>query len=156
VISLLAFLHLKLANNSCLNRCNYATLWLPKWSNKNCWRSIDAHLRDILTVIGCAIILLKIHTFIFDSQYTVSRYNHLHPKASMFVSFWATTYHVISLINDVAPWCFGAFSQYVTAYRARFRELLFSSSFSSISMMYHKQFSNSWPCTVGLSPEICS
>jgi len=85
----------------------------------NRWRSIDAHLRahlrDTLTVIGCWTIVHQIHIIFIGSQYTVSTYYHLHPKASRHVSFSATTIHVVWMMNDVGLLRFSTFSQQLMA-----------------------------------------
>jgi hypothetical protein len=82
----------------------YSPLTLTLETNK---QSFSAHFR-----------MLEIHTVIFDSQYTVSRDNHLHLKASWPLGFWGTTIHVISPMNNVAPLRCGAFSRYVPASRS--------------------------------------
>jgi len=77
------------------------------WMSKtiNCWRSVDghlwAHLRDILTVIGCSTIGQIMHTVSIGSQYTMSMYYDLNPRYSRDLSFWATTIHVICIVNDI-------------------------------------------------------
>jgi len=81
----------------------------------NRWRSIDAHLRahlgDILTVIRCSTIVHKMHIIFIGSQYTVSLYSHLHPKALRHLSFWATTINVIWMMNDISPLRYRAFGR---------------------------------------------
>ena len=81
----------------------------------NRWPSVDApiwaYLRDILTVIGCSTIVQKMHTASIGSQYTVSMYYDLNPRSLRHRSFWATTIHVIYMINDIAPVCFNAFGR---------------------------------------------
>jgi len=92
------------------------------WTGKtiNRWHSIDAHLwahlRDILTVIGCSTIVHTMHTVCFASQYTVSMYYHLNSESSTHLSFWATTIHIICMMNDVSPSCIGAFGRQFTAW----------------------------------------
>jgi len=79
------------------------------WMGKtiNCWHSVDAHLwahlRDIVTVIGCSTIVQKMHTGFIGSLYTVSMYFHLNPRSLTHLSFWATSAHVICMMNDVVP-----------------------------------------------------
>jgi len=89
---------------------------------KNRCRSVDAHLwvhiSDILTVIRCSSIVQKIHTVFFGSQYTVSMYYHLNQKSSKYLSFWATTIHVICIMNDESPLHFSAFSLQFTAWKS--------------------------------------
>jgi len=75
----------------------------------NCWQSIDTHLKDILTVIGCLTVVCKIHTALIDSQGIVMIYNHLNPNTSWFLSFWTTTIHVTGVTNNVGPSRFSAF-----------------------------------------------
>jgi hypothetical protein len=71
----------------------------------NHWCSVDTHLwahyRDTLTVIECSTIVPKMHIIIIGSQYTVSMYHHLNPKALSPPSIWATTRHIIWVMNDV-------------------------------------------------------
>jgi len=160
----LTYFYSKPATNFSLDWCDYATLWLPNRSDENHWSSIDAHLRDILTVIRRSLNLHKIHTVIIYTQYTMWMYNHLRPQALRHLTFWATTIHVICRINVVAPSQFSAFrpqfrvygstSQFWT-YRARNTELSSSSLFSSISMTYHKQFSKPRPCAAVLIGVVC-
>jgi len=70
-------------------------------SDWNRWRNIDAYRRDLLTVIRCAVMLHKIHLVVINSQYTIFTNHHLHPKVSRPLTFWATTIHIIYLINDL-------------------------------------------------------
>jgi len=123
-----------------------------KGKSKNCWRSVDIHLNDILTVIGCATIARKMHIVIIESQYIVSMYNHLHPKASTPPCFWATTTQDIWEMNDVVSSCHSRFGWQLTAYTsihwfwiyiALRLHLSLYSSFSPLSMTYHKQWSKS-------------
>ena len=90
--------------------------WMGMTINR--WRSIDAHLwahlRDILTVIGCLPIVQKMHTVSIGSQYTVSMYSHLNPRSSRYPSFWATTINVRYRNNDVAPSGFNTFGPQFT------------------------------------------
>jgi len=132
---------------------------------KNCWRSVDAHLNGILTTIWCSTIVPKMDTVIIDSQCIVSMYYHVNPYRSMPLSFRATTIQVFWTKNDVGTPRFSAFRQQFTAYWsiqqflryiAWLPYLSWSSSFSSISMTYQKQFSKSGPCAPGLSRELCS
>jgi len=78
----------------------------------NRWHSVDAHLwahlRDILTVIGCSKIVQKMYTVSIGSHYTISMYYLFNPRSSRHLSFWATTIHVICMMNDVGTSCFNA------------------------------------------------
>ena len=132
---------------------------------KNCWWSADTHHYDILTVIQCSTIIHKMHIAIDNTQYIVSMYTRLHRKASRSLSFWATTLHLFWVMNGVGPSCFSTFGWQLTAcsstqlfliYIARHVHFTISSSFSSISMTYHKQISKSQPCVAGLSWELYS
>jgi hypothetical protein len=131
----------------------------------NCWHSVDAYHSDLLTVIGCLINVPNIPIVIIASQHNVSIYIHLHSKASRPLSFWSTTIHVIWMINDVILPCFSAFGQLFTTWKCSYWFEIYivwlshhslSSTFSSISKMYHMQFSKSWPCASGLSGELRS
>jgi len=131
----------------------------------NCWCSIDAHLKDILKVIGCLTIVHIMETVSLDRQFIVSMDNNFHPTASRPPSCWFTTVHSIWAMNDVGPSRFRGFGRQFPAYRSIHKLLTYmarlphqsgSSSFSSISMTYDKQFSKSRPCAAGLSRELCS
>jgi len=89
-----------------------------KGKTKNCGRSSDAYLNDILTVIGCSTIACKMNIFIIDSQYIVSMYNYLHPKASRPLCCSATTTHNIWTMTDEDSLCHGAFGCQLMAYRS--------------------------------------
>ena len=128
------------------------------------WRSVDSQLKDILTVIGCSTIVRIMKTVIIDCQYIVSMYNHLHSKASRHISFWSTTIHVICAMNDIGPSQFSTSGREYTAYRfmhsfltsmAQLSPISISSSLSSISMTYLKQFSKSRTCAASLSKKFC-
>jgi len=115
--------------------------------------------------MGCSTFVCKMQTVIIDSQYTISIYNHLHLKASRPLSIWSTTTHIIWVMNDVCPSYFGASDRqlpvytFITlplTYMACLPDLFESSSFSSISMTYHTQFSKSPPFEAGQSRELCS
>jgi len=86
-----------------------------------------------------------------DNEWIVSMYDHLHPESSWPLNFRTTTIHVISVMDDEASehsHTFGRqfklcwFSRYLLINIARIPHLSWSGSFSSISMTYHKQFSN--------------
>jgi hypothetical protein len=87
-----------------------AVCWMGMTTNH--WRSVDAHiwahLRDILIVIGCSTIVQKLLTVFIGSQYTGFMYYPLNPRSSRHLSFWATTIHIISIMNDVAAVRFNA------------------------------------------------
>jgi len=113
---------------------------------KNCWRFVDAHLNDILTVIGCTTIARKMYIVFIDRQWISSMYNHLHPKGSRPLSFWATTKNDIWAMNDVASSRYSYFGRQLVAYWsihhfwiyvAWLLHLSSSSSGSSISMISH-------------------
>ena len=132
---------------------------------KNCWLSIDAHLKDLLSIAGCSTIAPKLHNTIIDIQYIVSMYIHFHPNTSMTLCFWAATIHGIWAMLDIGPLRFSAFGRQFIAYRSIYQFLIYlarlvhlslSSSFSSISMTYHKQFSKSRPGAAVLGGELCS
>jgi len=92
-------------------------------------------------------------------------YKHLNPKPSKPLNFWSTTWHFVWVINEVGLSRCSAFGRQLTAYlsthwfwiySARHPHLSSSSSFSAISMTYHKQFSISEPCAPALWRELCS
>ena len=91
--------------------------WIDMTINR--WRSVDAYLwpylRNLLTVIGCTTIVQNMHAASIGSQYTVSMYYHLNPRSSRNLSFWATTIHVVYMINDVGSLGFNAFGRPFTA-----------------------------------------
>jgi len=112
----------------CLSKWPIHPVWMDVtmepfdcWMGKTIyrWRSIDAqlwaHLRDILSVTGCSTIVQKMHIVFVGSQHTVSMYYHLNPRSLRHLSFWATTLHIISMMNDVGPSRFSAFSRQFTA-----------------------------------------
>jgi hypothetical protein len=74
-----------------IQRCNY---WMGQTLNLS--HSIDVHLSNIPTVIGCGTIVSKTHTVCIDSQHIPSMYNHVYPKASIPISVSTTTSHCIS------------------------------------------------------------
>jgi len=80
--------------------------WMGKKIDR--WRSVDAHLTAIVTVIGCSTIVHRMQAVIIDSQYIVSMYNHMYPQASRPLSFWATSTHVIWMMNEVGELHFSA------------------------------------------------
>jgi len=64
---------------------------------------LRAHCRHRLTVIGCSTIVHKMRIIFIASEYTVSTYYHSHPKALTPLSFWASTIHIIRMMNVVGP-----------------------------------------------------
>jgi len=101
---------------------------------------------------------------IINNQRISSMYDHLHPEPSCPLNFRTTTIHVIWMMDDVASahsraygWQFQVcwFLHWFLINIAWLPHLSWSSSFSSISMTYHKQFSKSQPCAPGLSRELC-
>jgi len=95
--------------------------WMGKTVNRshsvdaNLRTHLKAHLRDILTIIGCSTFVHKMHTVFIGSWKTVSMYYHLHPKPSRPLSFWATTIHIIWAMNACGPLCFSVFGRQLTA-----------------------------------------
>jgi hypothetical protein len=87
------------------------------WMGKtvNCWCSIDAYLRDILTVIVGLTIVCKMYTAIIDSHYIISMNNHLCPKPLRGFSFWAPIIHIIWAVNNIHPSRFSTFGQHLIA-----------------------------------------
>jgi len=131
----------------------------------NHWRSIDAHITHSLTVIVSSIIVVQMYICIIDNQYILSAYYYLHPNALSPLTIWFTTTCVIWAISDIAILRSSAFrwqfavcrsSHYLSINIAWVSHHSRSSSFSSISVTYHKQNSTSWPCGPGLSGELCS
>jgi len=127
---------------------------------KNLWCSIDTHVKDTITVIGYATTVHKMHMVIIDRQYIVSMYNHLVPNTLRPLSFLVTTSHIICVLNDIGPSRLSTFGRQFTPNRSLLWCLKYiawlssrsvSSSFSSMSMTYHEQFSKSPPCTASLS-----
>jgi len=143
-------------------------MWLfdcRKWKTINHWRSIDAHIPHSLTVVVSSIIVVQMYICIVDNQYMLSACYYLHPDAVSSLAIWFTTTRVIWAINKVAISWSSAFGWQFAACRSNHSLLIniawvshhsWSSSFSLISMTYHKQFSKSWPCGPELSGELCS
>jgi len=105
-----------------------------------------------------------IHIHILDLQYCVCMYYHLHLGALLHRKFWSTAIHTIWVRDDMAGSHYRAFGRQFAAYRLSQQFLVYiaqllrfsiSSSFSSISMTYHKQFQISQPCAWGLCGERC-
>jgi len=103
--------------------------------------------------------------FIIDIQYCVCGYYHLHPGSLLPLNFWSTSIHIFWVRDDVAPSQLCAFRWQFTAWRsfhmfsvniARLPHIASCSSFSSISLTYHKRFQISQPCAPGLCGELCS
>jgi len=107
----------------------------------------------------------KMHTVIIDSQWIMSKYNHLNPKASRPRDFWCSTIRIIVAIDVDDLSCYsplgGWFSEYISihyslTYIARLPQLSSSSSFCLCSQPYHKQFWKSRWCARGLYGQVCS
>jgi len=101
---------------------------------------------------------------IIDSQPFFCRYYFLHPDPLSPLTIWFTTCCVIWAINDVVTSRSSASGRQLAACRPGHWFLIniswlfhhsWSSSFSSISMSYHKRFSKSRPCGPRLSGEFC-
>jgi hypothetical protein len=133
------------------------------------WRSVDihlrAHLRDILTVIGCAPFVHKIHMVCIGGQYTASAYYHLHWKASRPLRFRATTIQSIRMMNELDPSWFSICDQQFTVQKLIDEFSIYvawpphhssSSWFSLTSMTYLKQWTISLVFAEGLSGELGS
>jgi len=91
-------------------------------------------------------------------------YYRMHPEALWPLNFWSTTIHMVWVMYDLALYHSHAFNRQFTACRlshqfvintAQLAHLSSSSSFSSISMTYHRHFSQSQSCAPGLSGELC-
>jgi len=130
---------------------------------------VDAQLTLNLMIywqsVGAQQLYVKMHIVVIGSQWIISMYKHLHPNASKPLNFWSSTWHIIWVINDVGPSHSSAFGWQLTAYTsvhsfliylALLPHLLSCSSFSAISITYHKQFSTSRLCAPGLCSELCS
>jgi len=105
------------------------------------------------------------HIHIFDIQYCVCMYYCLHPGVLLPLTFWSTAIYAIWVWNDVALLHSRAVGRQWTSCRsfhsfwvniARLPHPSLSSSFSSISMTYHKQFQISQSCAPGLCGGLCS
>ena len=130
----------------------------------NHWCSVDAHFTHSLTINVSSIIVVQTYIEIIDSQWFFSTYYFLHPNDLSPLAIWFTTSCVTWGINDVPTSRSSAFGRQWAACRPGHWFLInsawlshhsWSSSFSSISMTYHKQFSKSRPCWPGLSSELC-
>lgn len=100
---------------------------------------------------------------IIDSQLSVSRHNHLHPKALKPLNLLSTTIHGVCTMNGICLARFSAFSWQFAACRsihlflidiAQLPHPFSSSSFSLLRMMYYNEFSQSWRPVSGLSREL--
>jgi len=105
------------------------------------------------------------HILIIDLQYCICMYYRLHPGVLLPLNFWSTGSYTISVRNDLALSHSRAIGRQLTACRsfhqflvniARLPHHSLSSSFTSISMTYHKQFQISQPSAPGLCGELCS
>ena len=85
---------------------------------RNCWHSIDAYIKYILTVIiQSSIVCYKSYSHM-DNQYSVSMYNYLHSEASWPHNVWSATIHSIRVIDDIALSHSCAFGRQFTACRS--------------------------------------
>jgi len=131
----------------------------------NRWHSVDAHFNHIETAFVHPII---VHNDSYtDYWHPILRLHVLSFASRSFITsqFLISDIHAIWVRNDVALSHSRAFGRQFTACRtfhyvlvniARHPHLSLSSSFSSISMMYHKQFQISQPCARGLCRELYS
>jgi len=132
-------------------------------------KNVDALLMlNLMTYwqsVGAQQLYVKMHIVVIGSQWIISMYKHLHPNASKPLNCWSTTRHIIWVINGIGPSRSSAFGRQLSAYSfvhqflihlAQLLHLSSSSSFSAISMTYHKQFSMSRLCAPGLSSKSCS
>jgi len=136
-----------------------------KWKTMNHWRSVDAHITHSLTVIVSVIIVVQMDICIIDNQFILSAYYYLHPDALWPLTIWFPTTCMIWAIYDVAILHSSTFSRQFGACRSNHHFLIniawvshhsWVSSFSSICITYHEQFSKSRPCEPGLRGELCS
>jgi hypothetical protein len=97
------------------------------------------------------------HILSLHIDYCVYMYYRFHLGVLLPLNFWSTAMYAIWVRNDVALSHFCAFEQQLTACRSFHSFLVYigrlpphslSSSFSSISMMYQKQFQISPWCAV--------
>jgi len=137
----------------------------PKWKTMNHWCSVDGHITHSLTVIVSPIIVFQMYICIIDNQYILSAYYYLHPDALLPLTIWFTTTCMIRAIIDIAILRSSAFglqceacwsSHYFKLNIAWVAHHSWSSSCSSISMTYHREFSKSRQCGPGLSGKLCS
>jgi len=105
------------------------------------------------------------HIVIIDSQWIMCTNTQLHAKALWRINFWSTDTEVLWAMDNLARWHFSAFSWQFTASRAitqfsiniaQHTQFAISSSIRSISMTYHKQFSQCSLLAPGLNAEWCS
>jgi hypothetical protein len=131
---------------------------------KTCWRSVDTDLDDKPTVIGCSLIIRKMHTVIIYNHYIALMYNYWNRKASRPHRVRAITLHIIWAMINAGPLHFSTFAQQLTASRFIYKFVIYmsplshlsvSSSLSILPMMYHTQLSKSKPCAAGLNGELC-
>jgi len=105
------------------------------------------------------------HIRIIDNWYCVYMYYRLHPGVLLPLNFCSTDIHTIWVIDDVALSHSRAFGwqcmvrrsfYYVLVNIPWLPHLFLSSSFSSISMMHHKQCQITDPCAWAMYGELCS
>jgi hypothetical protein len=102
---------------------------------------------------------------IIDNHWIISMYDHLYPEPLWLHNFSTTTIPVIWVMDDAACAHSHSFSQQFTVCWClcsllinigRLPYLFRSSSFSSIFIMYYKQYSKSQPSSLGQSGQLCS
>jgi len=105
----------------------------------------------------------KMHPSIIDSQFDISMYDYLHLTTLRTHSVRATTWHNITVMNDIGPSCFSAFGLQFMVYRwthnfmiyiAQCPQHFLFSFLSSISRIYYMQFLQTWPYVQHLSGEL--
>ena len=156
----IAFLAITPTNTFTLEWSDNAALW---WSNVKGWKSLTLYWRLFLEwgndkqPLYTQSLYATNRILIIDIRYCVSNYVRLDPEAFWPLDFWSISLHVMWLRDDVALSHSCTFSRQLMACRsfhqlliniARLPHLSSSSSFSSISVMYHKQLSTIWTmCT---------
>jgi len=53
--------------------------------------------------VGAQLLYVNMHILIIGSQWILSMYKQLHPKASKPLNFWSTTRHISWVINGIGP-----------------------------------------------------
>jgi len=124
-------------------------------------RTHYSHWNSLCTRNNCMQRIIQM----FDIQYCICMYYRLHPGGFLRLTFRSTNIYAIWVWNDVALSHARAFGWQLLACRsfhyflmniAQLPHLSLFSSFSSISMMYNKQFQISPSCAAGLCGELCS
>jgi len=133
-----------------------------KCNMKNCWGAIHAHPNGILIVIPWITIVWKDTSSHYWHPRNLSTNNYLHPHCSISVNFWTHARQVKEVLKEIgisqcsaSTWQRSAcrFVHWFSIYTPWLPHLSWSSSFSPISMTYHKQFSKSRQCAPGLCRE---